>query len=426
MAWQIVTVDQLPLGYRVLRYGCRGKDVEELQKLLVQGGFYFGEVDGYYGVLTEEAVILAEKTFKLRIDGIAGRQVVSALQQLAKKAGRIVYTVKKHDRLENISQKFGVMPGAWDSIAGQGNPRKKLFPGMKLMLSEKALFAWEETPSNASSPLFTATFYAWAEIALTGQLESQEVVLKDGYHGIGASGEVWEAILTNRSCQQRLIADLKKMPGVKFGLDLRNIPPALQTFRSKFLRSVLKGINKRQLDFLVITADPDLRRLKKPISFSELEEVSSYGRWVLVEPQFSLGNQEVEGLLKVYWQLLPKLNRITMHRIFPMVSTNGWEWSGQERRCVSYRECKILRALYYRSSRYLPEIFCTRVDWVQQGESRHLYYRDNQGWVDYLDYLKRYHFPGTVICQPSVMENTLSQLVPNVFAMLPGSKLKDL
>lgn len=271
MAWQIVTVDQLPLGYRVLRYGCRGKDVEELQKLLVQGGFYFGEVDGYYGVLTEEAVILAEKTFKLRIDGIAGRQVVSALQQLAKKAGRIVYTVKKHDRLENISQKFGVMPGAWDSIAGQGNPRKKLFPGMKLMLSEKALFAWEETPSNASSPLFTATFYAWAEIALTGQLESQEVVLKDGYHGIGASGEVWEAILTNRSCQQRLIADLKKMPGVKFGLDLRNIPPALQTFRSKFLRSVLKGINKRQLDFLVITADPDLRRLKKPISFSELE-----------------------------------------------------------------------------------------------------------------------------------------------------------
>lgn len=425
MAWRLLTVDQLPLGHRVLRYGCQGKDVQELQKLLLQGGFYFGEVDGYYGVLTEEAVILAEKTFKLRIDGVAGQQVISALQQLARKAGRIVYTVKKYDSLENISQKFGVSPSAWDSIAGQGHPRKKLFPGMKLMLSEKALFDWRETQSVTPSPLFSATFHVRVEITLTGQMESREEFSKDGFHVIGATGEVWETVLVRRACQHQLIADLKKLSGVKFGLDLRDIPPELQTFQGKFLRTVLKGLNKRQFDFLVVRANPSLKQFKNRIFLMELGELSSYGRWLLVEPPLFLGNEDVETIMETYWRLLPKLNQGTMHRIFPMVATNGWECGGTEGRTVSYRESKILRALHFRSARYLPGIFYTRVEWVQSGENRRLYYRDNQGWVDYFDYLKRYHFPGTVICQPAALENTLAQLVPNAFAVMPAGKLKD-
>jgi len=424
MAWRLVTVDQLPLGHRVLRYGCRGNDVRELQKLLLQGGFYFGEVDGYFGVLTEEAVILAEKTFKLRIDGIAGKQVISALRQLTGKSGRTIYTVKKYDSIETISQKFGVAPSAWESIAGQGNPRKKLFPGMKLMLSEKALFAWEDVPST--SPFFSATFHSWAEITSTGQLDCKEVVSEESYHGIGADGEVWEAILTKRSCQRRLIASLKTLPGIKYGLDLRNIPQEWRGLQSKFLSTVLKGLNKGQFDFLVITVVPDLKRLNNRIAFAELAEICSYGRWILAEPPICRDNQDIEAVLKAYWRLLPKLNQATMHRVFPMVVTNGWEWGGAEGRHVSFRECKILRALHYRSARYFPELFLTRVEWTQQGENRKLYYRDNQGWVDYFDYLKRHHFPGTVICRPTPLENTLSQLVPHAFAVMPGSRLKDL
>ena len=71
MGWKIVTVSEAPLGSRSLRAGSRGEDVRELQHLLAEAGFYFGPVDGIYGILTEEAVSLFQRTFNLRNDGVA-------------------------------------------------------------------------------------------------------------------------------------------------------------------------------------------------------------------------------------------------------------------------------------------------------------------------------------------------------------------
>ena len=102
MALTIVRINQLPLGRRVLRYDSTGQDVVELQNQLNQAGFYFGKQDGVFGILTGEAVTMLQKTFHLRVDGVAGREVLKLLGKNVLKRERIIYKVKKNEELGKI------------------------------------------------------------------------------------------------------------------------------------------------------------------------------------------------------------------------------------------------------------------------------------------------------------------------------------
>nr|WP_276576361.1 peptidoglycan-binding protein [Caldicoprobacter algeriensis] len=81
-------------GYRTLKFGMRGADVSRLQSALKQQGYFYANVTGYYGKITENAVIAFEKAKGLRIDGIADPQTQSVLyagqatsQQYASRGG---------------------------------------------------------------------------------------------------------------------------------------------------------------------------------------------------------------------------------------------------------------------------------------------------------------------------------------------------
>lgn len=67
------------LGTRVLRFGMRGNDVAELQRLLAGLGFDPGPVDGAYGTGTQAAVRGFQTAHDLEADGVAGPQTVAAL-----------------------------------------------------------------------------------------------------------------------------------------------------------------------------------------------------------------------------------------------------------------------------------------------------------------------------------------------------------
>jgi peptidoglycan hydrolase-like protein with peptidoglycan-binding domain len=51
-----------------------------LQQLLSDRGFYGGAIDGIKGAMTQEAVILAQKTYGLIADGVAGSITIAALE----------------------------------------------------------------------------------------------------------------------------------------------------------------------------------------------------------------------------------------------------------------------------------------------------------------------------------------------------------
>ncbi|MBD2178214.1 peptidoglycan-binding protein [Pseudanabaena sp. FACHB-1998] len=54
--------------------------VKNLQQLLSDRGFYGGAIDGISGPMTQEAIILAQKTYGLIADGVAGSLTIRALE----------------------------------------------------------------------------------------------------------------------------------------------------------------------------------------------------------------------------------------------------------------------------------------------------------------------------------------------------------
>ncbi|HEX7254383.1 MAG TPA: peptidoglycan-binding protein [Gaiellaceae bacterium] len=69
-----------PLGRRLLAAGTRGWDVAALQFELAWHGFPSGNLDGHFGVATEQALRRFQRWAGLRVDGRAGPAVVSALR----------------------------------------------------------------------------------------------------------------------------------------------------------------------------------------------------------------------------------------------------------------------------------------------------------------------------------------------------------
>lgn len=57
----------------------RGEDVRELQKLLTKAGEKPGAIDGIFGKQTRDAVKSFQRSHKLKADGIAGKNTVTAL-----------------------------------------------------------------------------------------------------------------------------------------------------------------------------------------------------------------------------------------------------------------------------------------------------------------------------------------------------------
>jgi peptidoglycan hydrolase-like protein with peptidoglycan-binding domain len=60
-------------------YGSRGSEVEELQRVLRELGFFYGEVTGYYGSQTEAAVLRFQERSGLPATGIADAATLELL-----------------------------------------------------------------------------------------------------------------------------------------------------------------------------------------------------------------------------------------------------------------------------------------------------------------------------------------------------------
>ncbi|AFY82910.1 peptidoglycan-binding domain-containing protein [Oscillatoria acuminata] len=76
------TPDPVTLSGETLRRGSQGSGVVSLQANLRNLGYYTGPISGYYGQLTEEAVIALQRDRRIPADGIAGPQTQSILVAL--------------------------------------------------------------------------------------------------------------------------------------------------------------------------------------------------------------------------------------------------------------------------------------------------------------------------------------------------------
>ncbi|MCJ7691075.1 MAG: peptidoglycan-binding protein, partial [Clostridiaceae bacterium] len=64
---------------QVYKYGARGEQVKEIQTRLKKWGYHKGAVDGIYGYNTYLSVKSFQRKNGLKVDGITGKQTLSAM-----------------------------------------------------------------------------------------------------------------------------------------------------------------------------------------------------------------------------------------------------------------------------------------------------------------------------------------------------------
>jgi peptidoglycan hydrolase-like protein with peptidoglycan-binding domain len=96
--------------------------VKNVQQLLSDRGFYGGEIDGVSGPMTQEAIILAQKTYGLVADGVAGSLTIAALEAGSNYVPMSNSVVSnKSDSIKNLQQLLsdrGFYGGAIDGVSG--------------------------------------------------------------------------------------------------------------------------------------------------------------------------------------------------------------------------------------------------------------------------------------------------------------------
>jgi len=99
----------------------KSDSVKNLQQLLSDRGFYGGAIDGISGPMTQEAIILAQKTYGLVADGVAGSLTIAALESGSNYVPKSNVASTKSDSIKNLQQLLsdrGFYGGAIDGING--------------------------------------------------------------------------------------------------------------------------------------------------------------------------------------------------------------------------------------------------------------------------------------------------------------------
>jgi LysM repeat protein len=421
MGWQILNSADLPLGKRVLRLGARGKDVEKLQGLLGENGFYCGAVDGFYGYMTMEAVSMLQKTFKLRLDGIAGREVLGALRKVTRKTGRVIYTVKNGETLESISLKFGVAPAAWRTLPNQRTAVKDIYPGKKLLLYKKYLFSCEDRETVPQEGFaVTGRIRSGININSGGEIDWGEVEPDSrSYFLFSAQPEIWEEGLTSKKFQQKIAASLRPLR-LKYGWDFRNAPLYLASHLEVFLKNLLRYRGESRYDlvllpFLVTVKGCDIRLLQRLF-----RSAGPYARMILIEPCLEAESPAtLQAAMVRLGKELPRFSRLGADReILWVDSSQGWLWSEDQRlQRIPFREIRVIRAMRSQPGEYAAELGLCTINYLKQGKPQTLIFRDLPSWRDLLRRLIRYNFSGVVIRDLHQLGNAEPELIAASFAV---------
>lgn len=422
MAWSIFKTSELPLGKRILRLGSSGADVCELQKLLKEAGFYFGGIDGFYGALTKKAILLLQRVYHLKIDGIAGPEVLKVLNHSLKMSGRIIYTIKAHEDLRTISQKFSVTEASWQGVPGQGNPRHKTYPGMRLLLHEKALFTWSNFSGRkeTNGPVTGIISPGW-RIEKGMELKNLvEEYQRDRYYLIEAEAEILEELFSFSANWGRLVNRFKKQKNLKIGFDLRNAP--LNTIHrwTDFFRYI--SANYQTTDFLILPVPCEKKGIINQLYWLNLPTLFRYTGLVMLEPLFDYKSpiSYQNSLLQIPKYLLKSLQQDLSGKTLLVSSTSGWDWNLNQNtgREISYREARIVRAINYRFATYSPPAQLVTVDYQSRGERHSLLYRDEEGWRDFLRMVIKLNLRGIVIRNFQDLGATGYRVIADSFAVL--------
>lgn len=424
MRWKIVAVSEAPLGTRTLRIGSTGKDVMELQQLLADIGFYCGEIDGCYGILTEEAVNVFQKKFNLKNDGIAGPKFLATLKAASAKLNRIIYTVRPKENLKSISRKFGVSKSAWQTLSGQGNPLRKVYPGMRLLLNQKVVIFSGKKEESLSS---TAGLEVGWELGDSCELFRIKTEDRETFQTITAKPEIWKEFLASCVNWGKTAVTLKRCPTKHWGIDFRNAP--LETiFKWKELLCYLCAkFSINQIPFIAIRVSNSGKPLSNRFFWLNFPEICNLAKLIMIE-QPSLDSPSLLLKSKTHLTtLLRKINRLNLgFKTLLMGEIGGFDWNlDQESQCrlVSFREARLLAAMNHRTVKYDPDTTYTIVNYFSHHERHCMIFRDQQGWQDWIKIGLKANLLGFVFNNAKDWGKFGNDLINGSFGVVPEERI---
>ncbi|MBD2316847.1 peptidoglycan-binding domain-containing protein [Phormidium tenue] len=116
-----VSLKDTPVKVTPANSANKSDSIKNLQQLLSDRGFYGGAIDGISGPMTKEAIILAQKTYGLVADGVAGSLTIAALESGSNYVPKSNVASTKSDSIKNLQQLLsdrGFYGGAINGING--------------------------------------------------------------------------------------------------------------------------------------------------------------------------------------------------------------------------------------------------------------------------------------------------------------------
>lgn len=218
------------MGDRILRAGCRGRDVLALQRELAAIG-YSGGVDGVYGLITEAAVEDFQRQWRLRSDGAAGPATIGRLRAIGAGRGVRIYRARSSQSLEKAAERLGLRPDALRRQIGRlpnGIPAGAVFAlPARLLLTIRG----ERAPAGIRSSGCLGPVLSFT--AENGREEGESGRLEDCLPVIAADEETWRAWLARRANPAARIEEaIRRGAWPRWALDL---PPFAWQRRGRLL-----------------------------------------------------------------------------------------------------------------------------------------------------------------------------------------------
>lgn len=129
-------------GRRVprLRLGVKGAHVLTLQQQLAQKGYNPGPADGVFGYLTQDAVLLFQADYGLRVDGVVGANVWELLTLCEKAPMPQVYVLGAGESISDAARALGTNKEALRRM-NRLSVKAKGYPGQRLVCRRRYVLA---------------------------------------------------------------------------------------------------------------------------------------------------------------------------------------------------------------------------------------------------------------------------------------------